>query len=284
MFRLAQKLYDLFRKETARKSVVGIAFVLGVISGFIEIYEFVSKPREISTKLSKQIESLPDLVVPKPSQETSKSEKEAKPKPAAKAGTNLFVLISRPESEGGDFYIGKYEITNQEYEEFVRAAGHSESFFSASPRFNQSNQPVVGVSYFDAVAYCIWLSQKKGGYFSLPTEEEWKLAAYGVGQRQYPWSNASPTRALANYDNLDGGPMPVDIYPNGATPEGVFNMGGNVWEWCDTWYDFNQAERVIRGGAWNSSPDFMQIGIPGSERPEENRRSDIGFRIVLSLR
>jgi len=164
--------------------------------------------------------------------------------------------------KGGTFQLGKtgktvkvkpfamsiYPVTNREYEEFDPSHREKRDKYS-----DQDDQPVVRVSWEDAVRYCQWLSEKTGEQYRLPTEAEWEFAASGGGQRQYPWGNEEPGPKRANYsESKIGKTTPVGSYPLGMTPEGLFDMAGNVWEWCDDWYDEDKENsgRVVRGGSF----------------------------------
>jgi formylglycine-generating enzyme required for sulfatase activity len=209
------------------------------------------------------------------------------------------------EVELSPFKISKYPITNAQFEAFMQAHGYEredgwskeglkyrKQYNWKEPRlwddekFNLPNQPVVGVSWFEAEAFCAWLQEwlKSQNFISeketvrLPTEAEWEFAARGKEARKYPWGNApEPTAEHANYDNSKiARPTAVGTYPRGKTPEGLFDLAGNVWEWCLDWYDEkyyaeckkrgvmknprnNQAGtyRVLRGGAyWNNTNEL----------------------------
>jgi hypothetical protein len=166
------------------------------------------------------------------------------------------------------FSIDKYEVTNTQWEKFMSATGRV-SYLDASnprfPKFSAPGQPVVGVSWHDAEAYCKW------GRKRLPTEAEWEKAARGADGRKYPWGDGEPDKTKANF--LATGLGKTDVvgsYPAGVSPYGVYDMAGNVWEWVSDWYQeryyqtapaknpkgpSNGKFRVLRGGSWESGSE-----------------------------
>ncbi|HWT79628.1 MAG TPA: SUMF1/EgtB/PvdO family nonheme iron enzyme, partial [Candidatus Methylomirabilis sp.] len=166
----------------------------------------------------------------------------------------------------GEFEIGRYPVTVAEYRAFVENDGYEDKRWWTAGGFGERkeprgweeqlqhpNRPVVNVNWYEASAYCAWKGVR------LPTEEEWKRAAYGTEGREYPWGNEEPDATRANYGET--GPRhatPVGLYPAGATPEGVQDMAGNVWEWVDDWYDKNKTVRVLRGGSWFSDATVLR--------------------------
>jgi formylglycine-generating enzyme required for sulfatase activity len=202
------------------------------------------------------------------------------------------------------FKISKYPITNAQFEKFMNEGGYqNEKWWSKEgwkyrqernwkePRwwrdenYNLPNQPVVGVSWFEAEAFCAWLTAKskeqkeKGNQiFRLPTEAEWEFAARGKEGRKYPWgSHDEPTPEHANYGGMIDRSTAVGSYPTGATPNGIFDLAGNVWEWCLDFYDSNYyAEckkngvvknplcekedwgRVVRGASWHNDSTALR--------------------------
>lgn len=164
------------------------------------------------------------------------------------------------------FYLDKYEVTNRDYMEFVKATGHPKPPFIKDPCLNRPNQPVVGVSYFDALSYAHYRGKR------LPTEAEWEYTARGgLIDMEFPWGNESPL-GRCNYapeGNLEGDryryTAPVGSFPPNSF--GLYDMAGNVWEWCSDFYDTNYYKlspernpagpdsgyaRVLRGGSWLS--------------------------------
>ncbi|NTW75298.1 MAG: formylglycine-generating enzyme family protein [Candidatus Moranbacteria bacterium] len=165
--------------------------------------------------------------------------------------------------------------------------------------FNKDDQPVVGVSWYAARAYCLWLSMldPEGWPYMLPTEQQWEWAAGGrrdrsgevLEVREYPWGDKpKPTPKYANHDENEGQTTPVGSYPDGATPEGLFDMVGNVWEWMENWDDYDGEEHFydpevkrLRGGSWDRSSDELGCSDWYYENPGAGANY-IGFRVVRS--
>ncbi|UCG58495.1 MAG: SUMF1/EgtB/PvdO family nonheme iron enzyme, partial [Phycisphaerales bacterium] len=161
-------------------------------------------------------------------------------------------------------------------------------------RFKGDDQPVVGVSWFDANAYCLWLTsleaatrgvavEKLGHSYRLPKEVEWEWAASG-GKREYPWppEKGGPNDKLANYDSDVGATTPVGRYPEGATPEGLMDMAGNVWEWMENWHEKHVGKyRSLRGGSWVDDAGCLRCSFRVDCYPVL-RVSRLGFRVVFS--
>ncbi|HEY5600428.1 MAG TPA: SUMF1/EgtB/PvdO family nonheme iron enzyme, partial [Candidatus Manganitrophaceae bacterium] len=135
------------------------------------------------------------------------------------------------------FRIGKFPITRSEYLIFMEATSAPEPPFWREEIFSEPDQPVVGISWHDAVGYCEWLSLVAGTSFRLPTEAEWERAARGgLEGKKYPWGDESPEeRPYPGYDPRTGGPQPVGQNdPNGF---GLYDMSEAVHEWCGDFYD-----------------------------------------------
>ena len=160
------------------------------------------------------------------------------------------------------YYIDKYEVTNEQYRKFVEATGRRMPICWNDARFNRPNQPVVGITWEDAVSYAKWAGKR------LPTEAEWEKAARGTDRRLWPWGNKFDKSNCNVWESGETGlreTKPVGSYENGKSPYGCYDMGGNVWEWCADYYDQNYylvspvknpagpeagTQRVIRGGGF----------------------------------
>jgi len=139
---------------------------------------------------------------------------------------------------------------------------HPEGWEDGRHPLERANHPVVNVTWFEALAYCRWLGEVTGKAYCLPTEAEWEKAARGAGdRREYPWGNRfDPSKAnLALGDEQVGVTSPVGIYPGGASPYGVEELSGNVWEWT----------RSLWGKKWISTPEFGYPYHPGDGREDE---------------
>ena len=177
--------------------------------------------------------------------------------------------------------ISKYLVTNREYEEFDPSHCEKRDRYS-----DQNDQPVVNVSWSDAMKYCKWLSEKTGKNYRLPYSLEWEMVASGGGKRIFPWGNGKPTKNHANFNNNVGHTTIIGSYPEGATPEGLFDMAGNVWEWCNE-YKTNHMlcgalRGGLRGGSWLNDFEYLRCSARGNHQPD-GRSSNVGFRVVRAL-
>lgn len=196
------------------------------------------------------------------------------------------------------YYIDKYEVSNAKYRDFMKATGHPAPAYWDDPRLNEQVQPVVGVSWYDANAYCAWAGKR------LPTEAEWEHAAQGPDGSHFPWGHTIDT-TKANYGQNVGKTMPVNSYPEGVSHFGVHNMAGNVFEWVSDWYDpdyfrvstaynpqgpadgYNFANqgpvKVLKGGSWLAPRTSLHTSHRFWNQPENNSYGvGLGFRCALS--
>src|SRR5262245_23655916 len=208
------------------------------------------------------------------------------------------------------FYIDRNLVTVVEFTAFVQAKGpngpRGEMYLDVHDPDNRIHQrdgvwipdqgselhPVGEVSWFGALAYCQWRQKR------LPSEAEWEKAARGTDGRLYPWGNDPPRLDLAFFGGLRGQTVPIGLYPRGASPYGVLDMAGQVWEWTTSLYrpypydaqDGREdltiaAVRVARGGSSSSPPE----GLTSTSREiisagrQTTGHAYIGLRCVKSL-
>ena len=196
------------------------------------------------------------------------------------------------------YFIDKYEVSNAKYREFVLATGHQQPLLWDDETFNKPDFPVVGISWHDAMAYAKW----KGG--RLPTEAEWEKAARGNDGRLWPWGNVWDKGFFFYFVNIFGdqdnypATAPVNYYQSGASPFGLFNTAGNVWEWCLDWYDEDYYRmspeinpegpkkpgkmKTLRGGSWINDIDGVQVVHRARNFPDTKNKI-YGFRTVLPV-
>jgi formylglycine-generating enzyme required for sulfatase activity len=192
-----------------------------------------------------------------------------------------------------EFRLGACQVTNAAYALFVRTTGTAPAPLCNDPDFSLRQQPVVAVSWHDAVAYCDWLSGNTGLRYRLPTEAEWERAARGgVEGKLYPWGDAPP-QLLPNYETRwKKGPEPVAQYA--ANEFGLYDIGENVHEWCSDWYQadyyavFSERNpagaergerRTSRGGSWRHHIKVSRCAARSSIPPEFHY-ADYGFRVA----
>ena len=203
------------------------------------------------------------------------------------------------------FHIDKYEVTNAQFRAFVDGKGYerqevwspagwqwrSQENVSApsswtDARWNEPRQPVVGVSWYEADAFCRFAGKR------LPTEAEWEKAARGTDSRKYPWGDQWDASRANSTESKTGKTAAVGSYPGGVSPYGGHDMAGNVWEWVADWYDTTYYQRspernprgpdagqsrVLRGGAWYYLPIDLRSASRNDYSPDD-RNYFIGFR------
>ncbi len=220
------------------------------------------------------------------------------------------------------FYIGKYEIKVSEFKKFIDDSGYRTdadkgdgsyiwdgSYWTIKAGVNwccdvggntrpqsEYNHPVIHISWNDAIAYCEWLKGKTGKSYRLPTEAEWEYAARGGNMSQgFKFSGSNNIRAVAWYwDKADKKTHPVG--QKQANELGIYDMSGNVYEWCQDWYllDYyssspannpqgpsSGSRRVLRGGGWLNNASYCRSSNRLSNSPDR-RFNNLGFRVVSS--
>lgn len=210
------------------------------------------------------------------------------------------------------YFIDQYEVTNRDYAAFVEATDPTPPRFWAVAGFDDPDQPVVGVSWFDADAYCSWAGKR------LPTEAEWEKAARGTENFIFPWGNSWDPSKLHSADGQANRPflsfdawmdwvgdnahwmrpLKVGSFPSGASPYGAMDMAGNVWEWVADWYGstyylespVNNPQgpsignrKILRGGAWDVARIAVFTWFRETFMPPQEGSAVTGFRCALSL-
>jgi formylglycine-generating enzyme required for sulfatase activity len=233
--------------------------------------------------------------------------------------------MGSPSGEGSDdehpqhempvdaFWIGLTEVTNAQYQHFIDAKGYdNQAWWTVAgwqwrtentitlpaywndEKWNSPNQPVVGVSWYEAKAYVTWLAAETGLAIDLPTEAQWEKAARGTDGRIYPWGDESPSDQLLNFNSNVGKTVDVGSYLDGASPYGALDMAGNVWEWTATKWVGNydnyatmvdndkegDATRALRGGAWYNLAVYVRSAYRRWDYPFF-RIDGFGFRLVV---
>ena len=159
------------------------------------------------------------------------------------------------------------------------------------PHLARPAQPVVGINWYEANAYCAWLSAVSGRTFRLPTELEWEKAARGANGRIYPWGDDFHPNKCNSVEGRIYRMTPVGLYPSGISPTGIFDASGNVWEWTASYYkaypgqkedlvkEYGEKYRVVRGGSWDAERRYVRCAYRNWFVPD-SFPDDFGFRLV----
>jgi formylglycine-generating enzyme required for sulfatase activity len=213
------------------------------------------------------------------------------------------------------YRIGKYPVTNAQYRRFVDDGGYTEKWnvcwtkagwqwrqsndisqpgYWNDPKWNLDNHPVVGVSWYEAVAYCNWLAATTGQAFRLPTEAEWEKAARGTDGREWPWGDDFKQGEANIFGSGINQTSAVGLFARDRSPYGLLDGAGNVWEWCATkWQNSYQdyaddndlsgdSGRVVRGGSWSDVQSDARVSYRDGGTPGD-RNDYQGLRCVLRV-
>jgi len=222
-----------------------------------------------------------------------------------------------------EFWLARYPVTNAQFRLFVDAGGYSEASwwteagwelrskkslewpeYWGNDKWNKPQLPVVGVSWYEAMAFCAWAASETSEPIRLASEAEWEKGARGIKGARYPWGDESPTSDRANYasgffQSFKGKCTPIGQYsPAGDSPYCCAEMAGNVWEWCSSAHrphPYNLSsnrddpslneKRVLRGGSWvlRYGEDSLRCGSRGVVQDPTFRYMHIGFRCANSM-
>ena len=195
------------------------------------------------------------------------------------------------------FWIDQTEVTNAMYALCVQAGTCTPPAFNSSYTHGSyygnsqyADYPVVYVDWNQASAYCGWAGPSTGsGLGRLPTEAEWEKAARGTDGRTYPWGNAAPDMSLLNYNGNMGDTTKVGSYPDGASPYGLYDMAGNVWEWVADWYSETYYQNSpasnpvgLDSGSWDGHVSNLRASMRVRGNPDLYSHN-IGFRCARSI-
>ncbi len=189
------------------------------------------------------------------------------------AGTFLYGE-TRQEHELSAFRIDKFPVTNGQYDAFVRATGHRPPLYWPSGQMQEElrNHPVVGVDYFDALAFAQWKGK------DLPFEDEWERAARGIDGRTFPWGDENDLHAANTARTSLKMTVPVTLHTTNVSPDGVRDMVGNAWE--ITHSPAQGGGVVVRGGSWYDFALYAKTFFRFATRPDA-RNGTIGFRCCV---
>jgi formylglycine-generating enzyme required for sulfatase activity len=194
------------------------------------------------------------------------------------------------------YAMARTPATNAQYDAFVQATAHRppSHWANGRPPVGEDHHPVVQVTWHDAVAYCRWLSDVTGRTYRLPSEAEWEKGARGGDGRLYPWGERWEADRCNTAQSGTWTTTPVDAYPRGASPSGLLDMAGNVWEWTRSLYEtypYDSTDgredldvpgrRVLRGGSFGYKAALARSAYRLRFGPD-NLGRDIGFRVVTS--
>ena len=194
------------------------------------------------------------------------------------------------------FQLAAHPVTNGQYAGFLQETGTAPPPTWKDPALNHPQQPVVSVSWFEAMQYCAWLSRYWGRPCRLPTEAEWERAARGgVDGQLYPWGDAPPPSRPDYASRWKTGPEPVATQP--ANRYGLFDISENIHEWCSDWYrpDYYAGSpernppgpetgerKASRGGSWRHHVKISRCAARSSI-PPAFQYADYGFRVASAL-
>jgi formylglycine-generating enzyme required for sulfatase activity len=190
------------------------------------------------------------------------------------------------------YWIGRYPVMVAQFRAFVEASGYEPT--NRDSLEGPGDHPVVRVTWDDALAFCGWLSERSGALVTLPSEAEWEKGARGTDGRIYPWGDEWDPDRCNSKEGGKGHTTRVGAYPDGASPYGLLDMAGNVWEWTRSLardYPYNPADgredldarglRAVHGGSWFNSQWYARCAFRGSDIPDVYYDLNLGFRVCI---
>ena len=272
------------QKKKRTKPIVWVILGLAAVAGVIVLINLLKKPQQIpEEQINRNYDELILGIewITIPSGNFLMGDNFAEGKANELPVHNVFL---------DSYKIAETEITFTQFDRFCEESGRSKP----DSHYGRGDQPVIRVSWEDANDFCEWLSEKTGKFIQLPSEAQWERAARGTDQRRYPWGDSKPNCNIVNYTQCGNQTQPVASFPDGASPNGLLDMAGNVWEWCADWfsasyYTTSPAQnptgpasgtlRVFRGGGWSASPTDLRSVKRDQAHPSTNYNS-VGFRVV----
>lgn len=179
------------------------------------------------------------------------------------------------------FWLAETAVTNAQYGEYLRSTDlDTDPRYWRHRRFSGKDQPVVGVGWHEAMAFCEWLHHASGRSTTLPSQAQWERAARGTDGRRYPWGDEAPDPTRACFGRIFGQPAPVGQHPRGRGPFAHLDLAGNVWEWCQDVLD-TPGRRSCRGGGWASRAQFLRSTFRKTAAARDGANT-LGFRVCCT--
>ncbi len=212
--------------------------------------------------------------------------------------------LERAERTTGKFAIMKTPVTNAQYADFIRETGHTPptvtpetwksyrlihpyerslkfQWHEGVPPAGRLDHPVTMISYDDAVAYAKWLSERTSNNWRLPTELEWEKAVRGTDGRRFPWGDEWDPSILNSHDKGPFDTVPAGKFPEGASPFGLLDGAGQVFEWVAE--SAGDDRHFVKGGSWDDKGCGVCRPAARHSRPDEIQHILIGFRLVQEI-
>ena len=245
------------------------------------------------------IVSIPSIVSTRPKPSTSSTDRRSYTEAAGGANLEMVWIPGGTGFLGDDasrkvrvkgFWIGKYEVTNGQYQRFLKDNrdydGSREADSDYLKHFREQGDmptgdvyPIVWVSWNNAKAFCDWLTRKAGKPYGLPTEAQWEFACRAGSRAAYCFGDSESQLGDYAWNAENSGRKAHEVGQKEPNAFGLYDMHGNVWEWCADWYDGSQRTRVLRGGGLGNGPEYCRAAFRSRFKPVSTRLS-LGFRVA----